>query len=148
MIRLRSFIAIFAVLAIAVSAATALAATTVKAPKSGSEYQGPAPYDVVLRVSGRSVEIVAFDFPCGEVTGRTSLSDFRLKRTTKGYRFNADANGIVTYSDEQQDENAKTHVSGRFALNAKTVRGHLRARSKRCGDTGDLKWRASIRSGT
>jgi hypothetical protein len=49
----------------------------------------------------------------------------------------------VTYSDEQGDENAKVHVSGRFALNAKTVRGHVRVRSKRCGDTGHLKWRAT-----
>ena len=122
------------------------AATTVKAPKSGSAYEGRAPYDVVLQVRGRSVEIVAFSFPCGEVTGRTSLNDFRLKRTSKGYRFNADAHGIVTYSDEQQDENAETHISGRFTLNARKVRGHLRVRSKRCGNTGDLRWRATLAS--
>jgi hypothetical protein len=140
MIRIRSLLALVLVIAVP---ATAMAATAPKAPKSGSTYEGPAPYDVVLRVSGRSVEIVAFTFPCKGVTGRTSLNDFRLKRTAKGYRFNADASGIVTYSDEQQDENAKSHISGRFAMNAKTVRGHLRVKSKRCGDTGDLKWRAS-----
>jgi hypothetical protein len=126
-----------------VAAAVASAATTVKAPKDGSTYEGKAPRDVVLRVAGRSVEIVAFSFPCGDVSGRTSLNDFPLKRTPKGYRFNADATGIVTYSDDQGDENAKAHISGRFALDAKKVRGHLRVRSKRCGDTGDLRWRAA-----
>ena len=132
-----------------VLAAPTLGATTVKAPKSGSTYGEEVPYDIVLRISGRSVEIVAFSFPCpkaeGGVTGRTSMNDFRLKRTTRGYRFNADAHGLVTYSDDQGDENATTHISGRFALNAKTVRGHLRVKSKRCGDTGDLKWRAARR---
>ena len=140
MIRIRSLLALALVIAVP---ATAMAATAPTAPKSGSTYEGPAPADVVLRVSGRSVEIVAFTFPCKDVTGRTSLNDFRLKRTAKGYRFNADANGIVTYSDEQGDENARTHISGRFAMKAGSVRGHLRVKSKRCGDTGHLKWRAS-----
>ena len=138
--RARVLLALALVLALP---ATAGAATTVKAPKSGSQYTGPAPYEVVLRIAGRSVEIAAFSFPCGEVSGRTAVNDFRLKRTDRGYRFNADANALVTYSDEQGDENAKVHISGRFALDAKTVRGHLRVRSKRCGDTGYLKWRAT-----
>jgi hypothetical protein len=141
--------ATFLVLALALwLAALAGAATTVTAPKSGSSYEGGAPHDVLLRVQGRSVEIVAFSFPCtSEVTGRTALNDFRLKRTSKGYRFNADGHGIVTHSDEAGDENAETHISGRFALNAKSVRGHLRVRSKRCGNTGDLKWRATLSRG-
>ena len=123
--------------------AAAGSATTVKAPKSGSEYRSGPPSDVFMRISGRSVEILALSFPCGEVTGRTSVNDFRLKRTSKGYRFNADANGLVGYSDEAADENAAVHVSGRFALDAKTVRGHVRVTSRRCGATGDLKWRAA-----
>jgi hypothetical protein len=144
--RLTTRIALALVLALPAAAG---AATTVKAPKSGSEYRSGAPFDVVMRISGRSVEILAISFPCGEVTGRTSLNDFRLKRTAKGYRFNADANGLVGYSDESADENASVHVSGRFALDAKRVRGHVRVRSKRCGDTGDLKWRAArVKSAT
>jgi hypothetical protein len=122
----------------------AVAATSVTAPESGSSYESGKPYDLILQVRGRSVEIVSFSFPCkGEVTGRTSLNDFRLKRTKKGYRFNADASGIVTYSDEQGDENASTHISGRFSRTAGSLRGHLRVRSKRCGNTGNLSWRAS-----
>jgi hypothetical protein len=125
-------------------------ATTVKAPPSGSTYSEKVPYRIVMEIEGRSVSVVAFSFPCPKggdgVTGRTTLNDFRLKRTTKGYRFNADAHGLVTYSDEQGDENATTHISGRFALDAKTVRGHLRVKSKRCGDTGYLKWSARRRS--
>ena len=140
MTRIRLLIAI-AVLAVAVPS-VALAAT-VKAPKSGSRYTSGAPHYAVIQISGRSVEIAALTFPCGEVLGRTSVNDFPIKRTPKGYRFNADANGSVTYSDEQADQNAKVHISGRFALDAKTVRGHIRVRSKRCGDTGYLKWRAA-----
>ena len=140
MTRLATRIGLVLVLALPAAAG---AATTVKAPKSGSEYRSPAPSDVVMRISGRSVEILAISFPCGETTGRTSLNDFRLKRTSKGYRFNADANGLVSFADEAPDENARLHVSGRFALDARTVRGHIRVRSRRCGDTGDLDWRAT-----
>lgn len=96
-----------------------------------------------MRISGRSVEIVALSFPCGEVSGRASLNNFRLKRTSKGYRFNADANALVGYSDEAPDENGRVHVSGRFARNAETVRGHIRVRTPRCADTGHLDWRAT-----
>jgi hypothetical protein len=139
-----------AALALAIALAlpvSAGGATTVKAPKSGSEYGKVKPYDIVLQVQGKSISIIAFKFPCGSdgITGRTSLNDFRLKRTSKGYRFNADAHGNVTYSDELQDENATVHVSGRFTPDAKTVRGHLRVKSKRCGDTGNLDWKASKR---
>jgi hypothetical protein len=144
--RITTRIALVLVLALP---AIAGAATTLRAPKSGSEYRSGAPSDVFMRISGRSVEVLGISFPCGEVTGRTSLNDFRLKRTTKGYRFNADAHGLVGYSDDASDQNASVHVSGRFALDAKTVRGHVRVKSKRCGDTGDLKWRATrVKSST
>ncbi len=125
-------------LAVAVPALAPAATSAPKAPKSGWTYEGQ-PGDVMLRISGRSVEIAAFSFPCGDVWGRTSVNDFRLKRTSRGYRFNADAHGLVTYTDET-DGNAAVHISGRFAMNAKTVRGHIRAKSSRC-DTGYLKWK-------
>ncbi|MEA2472997.1 MAG: hypothetical protein QOE06_912 [Thermoleophilaceae bacterium] len=141
--RLRSQIAILLALALPVASAVA-AAPAVRAPKSGSQYAG-SPGDVLLSVSGRSLELMAFSFPCGTASGRTSLNDFPLKRTSAGYRFNADAHGSITYSDGYPDENGEVHMSGRFALNAKTVRGHLRVKSKRCGDTGNLRWRAAVR---
>jgi hypothetical protein len=136
--------ALAAVLALTLAATAAEAqTTTVRAPKSGSTYTSGPPSDVFMRISGRSVEIVSLSFPCkGEVRGRASLNDFRLKRTDRGYRFNADANSIVSYSDEEPEQNGKVHISGRFALDAKSVRGHIRVRTKRCGDTGHLKWRA------
>ena len=139
MTRLPRIVLIALALAVAVPA-VAPAATQPKAPKSGSRYVGQ-PGDVVLQISGRSVEIAAFSFPCGDVYGRTSVNDFRLKRTKKGYRFNADANGLVSYTDET-DSNAEVHISGRFSMNAKTVRGHLRVVAKRC-KTGDLKWKGT-----
>jgi len=128
------------VIAVALPAAATGQSRPPKAPKSGWSYNGQ-PGDVFLRISGRSAEIAAFSFPCGDVWGRTSINDFRLKRTSKGYRFNADANGLVTYTDET-DTNAEIHISGRFALDAKTVRGHIRVESPRC-DTGDLKWKGA-----
>lgn len=132
------------VLAMAIVGATAAAqTTTVKAPRSGSVYVSGEPSGVFMRIAGRRVEIVSVSFPCkDDVFGRASLNDFRLKRTDKGYRFNADANGLVGYSDEGPDENGRLHISGRFAVDAKQVRGHIRVRTKRCGDTGHLRWRA------
>lgn len=118
-------------------------AQTVKAPRSGSQYTSEPPQDVLLRVSGRSVEIVSMSFPCRKTTGRTSLNDFAIKRTDRGYRFNADATGSVGYANGKPDENGPVHISGRFARDAKTVRGAIRVKTKRCGDTGYLKWRAA-----
>jgi hypothetical protein len=138
--RITRLIAIAVVLAI--PAAAPAQAQTVKAPKSGSEYRSGSPSNVIIRISGRSIEFMAISFPCRDVFGRTTINDFRLKRTTKGYRFNADATGLVGYSDEGPDENAEVHVSGRFSRDARTVRGHVRVKSERCGDTGNLKWSA------
>jgi hypothetical protein len=138
---MRRLLLVIAVAALVVPAAVP-AATAPRAPKSGSTYTNGAPSSVFMRISGRSVEIVAISFPCGDASGRASLNDFRLKRTSKGYRFNADANGLVSYSDEAPDENGTVHVSGRFEMDAKRVRGHIRVKTPRCGNTGDLKWRA------
>lgn len=132
-----------ALVLVAVVPAAALAQTTFKAPKSGSQYTSDDSREVVLHVSRKSVEIVAMTFPCKNTTGRTSLNDFPIKLTSRGYRFNADANGIVSYANGKPDENGKVHISGRFAADAKTVRGHIRVKTRRCGDTGNLKWRAA-----
>jgi hypothetical protein len=137
--RRRALTALALTLAVSIPA-VAPAATGPRAPKSGWMYRGQ-PGDVILRISGRSVEIAAFSFPCGNAWGRTSVNDFRLKRTSKGYRFNADAHGLVSYTDET-DGNAEVHISGRFSMDAKSVRGHIRVESSRC-KTGDLKWKGA-----
>jgi uncharacterized protein (DUF934 family) len=115
---------------------------TVKAPKAGSQYRGKAPRDVIIRIARRSIEIVAFSFPCGKASGRTALNGIKLKRTRRGFRFKTRAFGNVTYSDQHADENARIDLSGRFAPNAKTVRGHVRVKSPRCGTTGYLRLKA------
>lgn len=127
-------------LAVAIPAVAPAATSTPRAPKSGWTYAGQ-PGDVFLRISGRSVEIASFSFPCGNAWGRTSVNDFRIKRTSRGYRFNVDAHGLVSYTDET-DGNAEVHFSGRFSMDAKTVRGHIRVESKRC-ETGDRKWKGA-----
>ena len=135
-------IALLICAALLVALPAAAPAATVKAPKSGT-YEGPPPVDAILQVAGKSVEIAAFSFECTDsVFGRTSINDFRLKRTSRGYRFHADVKAIASYTDDT-NENVSVRVSGRFAKNGKSVRGHLRVKSKRCGDTGTVKWRAS-----
>jgi hypothetical protein len=113
----------------------------VRPPRSGSRYEGSR--ESLLQISGRSIEIMAFRFPCGDTVGRTSLNGIRLRRTPRGYRFHIDAHGSVTYGDDVPDENAALHVGGRFSRNARTVRGLLRVRTPRCGGTGRLRWRAA-----
>jgi hypothetical protein len=141
MTRARRPLLALAALLVAVPAATA--ATTVTAPKSGAAYESRAPFFVTLQIAGRSVEIAAFSFGCKNTFGRTSVNDFRLKRTDRGYRFNVDAKAIASYADDT-DENVNVHMSGRFSLDAKTVRGHLRVKSRKCGDTGNFRWRAAL----
>jgi hypothetical protein len=97
---------------------------------------------VTLSVSGTSIELAAIQFPCGEVTGRTNLNDIPLKKTSKGYAFFIRAHGNITYSDEQADENGLIQLSGRFARYGRSVVGHVRVDSRRCEDTGTLKWRS------
>ena len=75
-----------AVLALALTPAAVAAAhqPKVKAPKSGSEYDGN--HKLVIYISGKSIELVAFNFRCGDTTGGTSLNDIPLKKTKKGYQ--------------------------------------------------------------
>jgi hypothetical protein len=116
----------------------------VKQPKSGAEYSGHHP-GVGLRIGGKSIEIIAFRFPCHKVKGNTSLQDIPIKKTKKGWRFDIKAHGIVTYSDtsnEHPDENAAIAVSGRFSRNAKSVSGHVRIQAPRC-DSGKILWSAT-----
>jgi hypothetical protein len=119
------------------------AGPTINQPRSG-KYSGlaRAHRKLTLWVSGRSVQLVAFQFKCGTAMGATSLNDIRLRRTPTGYRFGIRAHGSITFSDNQTDENGAVDIAGRFSLNAKAVRGTLRVRSPRCHDTGSVHWSA------
>jgi hypothetical protein len=139
MARARLLLVVVLALALPVVAAEA---QTVKAPKAG-DYTSGLPQDVFLRVANRRVEIVAMSFPCRKTWARTSVNDFPLKRTSRGYRFNADATGLVSYANGKPDENGPVHISGRFARDGRSVRGHIRVKTRRCGDTGYLKWKAA-----
>jgi hypothetical protein len=129
--------------------AAAGAAKHRKAPKAGAHYAGHTGDggEFTLDVADKkTVKIVAFQFDCGNVTGRTSLQDIPIKKTKKGYKFRIEAYGIVTYSDEKQDENGKIDVSGKFSKGAKQVTGQLRVRPPRCHDTGKIHWTAHRKS--
>jgi len=114
----------------------------VRPPKSG-QYDGhPRGKDLTLYVSGRSIQLAAFSFKCADTSGRMSLNDIPLKKTSKGYKFGLNANGSITFADEQPDENGKVSISGQFTRSGKKVTGVFRVRSPRCQDTGNIKWSA------
>ena len=121
------------------------AATTVKAPKSGKFKATTAigKHPVTVYISGKSIQIVAIEFRCKETLGRTSISDIKLKKTKKGYRFSIDAHGIVSYADEGTDENGAIGIAGRFSKDGKKLTGLLHVKTPRCGGTGNLKWGGS-----
>jgi hypothetical protein len=120
--------------------APSVAASKVKAPKSGT-FTG-YPGGMTLYVSGKSISLVAFSFKCGTTSGRTSLNDVTVKKAKNGYKFAIKAHSSVTYADDHPDENAAVNVSGRFSKTGKSAAGVFRVKSPRCGSTGDVKWRA------
>jgi hypothetical protein len=116
----------------------------VVAPRSG-HYGGTAGNSrrkIDLYTSGRTIDLAAFDFKCDGVVGRTSLNDVPLKKGKDGWKFAIRAHGSVTFSDEQPDENAAIGMSGTFSRTGKAVKGRLRVKSPRCGNTGDVAWSA------
>ena len=122
----------------------------VHAPKPGAMYSGSTEerQRVSLRIGRRTIAIAAFRFRCGRKTiGITSLEAIPLRRGDRGYRFKVSTAGIVSYEDEQPDENGVIAFRGDFSASAKTVTGLLRVKTPRCHDTGYLEWRASRRSG-
>ena len=142
--RLAALLAAAAVTLAPAAAPVAASKPKVKAPKSGSEYDGN--HKLVLYISGKSIELVAFNFRCGETTGRTSLNDIPLKKTKKGYRFAIKAHGSITFADGRPDENGAVSISGRFGRRAKSVAGHFRVKSPSCGNTGVVAWKASVKA--
>jgi hypothetical protein len=122
-------------------ASPAGAAAKVRAPDG--DYAGPR--NLVMQISGKNIEIVAFDFPCRQAPkahGRTSLNDIALEKTHRGYKFSTRVRGIVTYSDEHADQNGTISISGQFGRKGKSVRGRFQASTPRCGPTGKLNWSA------
>jgi hypothetical protein len=109
----------------------------VKAPPDGAHYTGN--HRLSLYISGKSIQIVAFRFPCKQAKGDTSLQDVKLKKTDKGYKFGITSYGIVTYTDSEThpDQNGQITLAGRFGRLAKTVAGHFRVKTPRC-DSGRI----------
>jgi hypothetical protein len=95
-----------------------------------------------LRVAGGSIQIVAFSFRCGDVTGRTALNDVPITRRRGRYRFSIIAHGGITYSDEESPDNGAIRFSGRFTPTARRALGIFRVRTPRCGGTGTVEWSA------
>jgi hypothetical protein len=139
------FLALTLALAVAVAPPLVAVAKTpsVKAPRDG---QWTGKRNLLLIVSGDSIEVAAFDFPCGEAKGRTTLNDIPLKKTKRGYKFSTQAHGNVTYSDDHPDQNGAVGMSGRFSRRGRGPHGNLQVITPRCGNTGKLSWRAHFDS--
>src|SRR4051794_27222024 len=129
----------------AAASATALraAAPKVQPPRSGRVYRG-RPGKLQLYISGKAIQLAAFEFPCKDTRGATSLNDIKLRKTPRGYRFGIKAHGIVTYRDDETDENGAIALSGRFSRTGKSAGGTLRVKTPRCGDSGAIEWRAHL----
>jgi hypothetical protein len=126
--------------ALALVPVAADATTAVKTPKPGT-WSG-RPGKVIMSISGKSIDLVAFSFACGNASGRTTLNGIVLKKTAKGYKFAVKAHGNVSYSDGQPDENGSVELAGRFSRTGKSAGGTWRVKTARCGRTKTTKWRA------
>jgi hypothetical protein len=127
-------------------AADAAKPKPVKAPKSGATFNGGTAQHrkLFLKISGKSVQIVAFKFNCrAALTGNTSLTDIPLTKGKTGYKFAISAHSSATYSDDF-NQNVSIDISGKFNRTAKRVSGALRVKGPHCGDTGSRKWYASL----
>ena len=133
--------AVAAVALVLAPLAAEAAKSTVKAPKSGTYDGGTAEHKpITLYISGKSIDLAAFSFKCTGTGGRTSLNGIKLVKAKNGYKFSLKANGSISFSDEQPDENGKVEIAGRFTKSGKKATGTFRIRSSRC-HTGTVDWR-------
>jgi len=133
-------LALVAALAVATAAS---AEAKVRAPEG--DYTGPR--KMFMRVTDKSIEILAFNFPCkkapSKAHGRTSLNAIPLRKTDKGYKFSTKSYGIVSYSDDHVDQNGVTSISGQFGRKGGFGRGRFQSSTRYCGPTGKLDWKAN-----
>ena len=115
-----------------------LVPATAQAAKPSGSYSGPD--RVVLEVSGRTIELLGFDFPCRESTGRTTLNGLEIRKARGKWRFRTLIYASATYADGHPDENIKVRIRGRFSPTGKVVKGVFRVRSPHCGRTGPVRW--------
>ena len=98
-----------------------------------------------MNVSGKRIQYVTFSFKCSRkpsVVGTVSLQDFPIRKRDGVYRFSIFAYASMNYSDDRGYENGKVNLKGRFSASGRSATGTVRTRTKRCGNTGALKWHA------
>ena len=139
MLRTASALAV-AALAVTAGPATAAHHKHVKAPDG--TYSGGR-HHVFMSVSGKTIDLMAFDFPCHGVKGRTSIDDIALRKSSKGYKFSTKVHSSASYSDGRPDQNGVFAISGQFTRRAKSVSGRFQAYTRRCGATGKRDWSAA-----
>ncbi|HEX6388710.1 MAG TPA: hypothetical protein VFZ89_04680 [Solirubrobacteraceae bacterium] len=96
----------------------------------------------LMIVSGRSIQIAAFDFTCRGTRGRTSLNDIAIRKERGRWRFSERMGASVSYADGRPDENAWVRFSGRFSPTAVEAAGSFEVSTPRCGRVGPRTWSA------
>ncbi len=125
-------------------------AARVKQPTG--EYEGDAGR-LTFSVSGRSIQVFAFEVRCRDAdgratSGRMSLNDLRLEKRRGRWRLSTLIYGIITYADGRPDENARVRLTAVFSPSASRVTGRMNVRSPACGTVDPRLWsarRSSIR---
>lgn len=141
---MRAVICLTAVAA-AVAGLLAPAAGGAELRRPSGTYSAPADR-WLLSVTGRSIQIAAFDFTCRQTKARISVNGIRIRKARGRWRFSERLNGIVTYADERPDENGRLRLIGRFSRDARVATGTLRVTTPACGTTREQQWRASRRA--
>ena len=127
--------------AIATVAASAPAAEALGAqPKRPSgQYSGEGGRFMLI-VSGRTIDVAAFDFPCGATRGRTTVNDVRIRKRRGRWRFSIRTFGSATFDDERPDANVRIAFSGRFSPTARVATGKLTVSASTCGSKKTQDW--------
>ena len=133
-------------LACALAVAVVLAVpASAKAPSGKFEGLTAEKLSFAMNVGGKRLQYVTYVFKCRkvkDVTGTVSIQDFAIKRRDGVWRFSVFAYASMNYSDDRGYENGQLHLKGRFSSSGRSATGTVRTSSKRCGDTGRLKWHA------
>jgi hypothetical protein len=142
--RPRLIVALLAALALPAAALPGLAGgdePRVKAPKSGSSYEGKTEKGraVALSIDGKAVGFFFAAFSCDGTIARMSIQDIPLKRTKHGYKFGIHAYAHVGFDDGAPEQDGPAIVWGRFGRQARRAAGHVSVGVQRC-ESGRLDW--------
>lgn len=144
----RIFLAVGLVAAVLVGGAVLRNKPWVDEPESpigGYHYNGTTSQGQRMTFStyGRSIPLFEGKVECaGGIVGTSGIEAIAIRKGDSRYWFDLRVKAMVGYSDEKPADNGDVEISGTFARDAKTAKGHLSVRSARC-DNVRVKWTAT-----